>query len=425
VLETSVPGQLKWKTRLPEGALFTPSGIGHVQLDVPPGVGTTWISTKLPREGLYELVAEIEDASPGTAFYLGDDSGKPVYLVGYVRDQRTGQTVLANLRADARRFEETFDHFNQVAPYAPHRHWLKIVAGSGTLKCWISTDGRHWSRALDPQRPLQGRYGQIGLLSFRMDQPRSITLRSLRVQELSSVSELTAPELAGRVPADVIGESRSYPAWLSRVVQSQPAGVTPEEWIRACAIRTLATVPAASVGNSLLHGLLEYNVRRAATAGARMHTIEQVALLFDAWEPQECFRLTGQFERLAQRLSLEGERRVYTATSKLYTTAPGLDDGPVPDNARIARSQRIAGIGLSRRLARSDRSVPPRPILESPQPARKPLARTAPQSADRMGRSDGPAPAACRHGCGLRRRHRVAARLVAASAVGRTEQGRI
>jgi outer membrane protein assembly factor BamB len=322
VLETSVPAQLKWKTRLPEGASFTPSGIGHVELDVAPSAGNAWVSTKLPREGLFELVAEIEGASPGTALYLGDDSGKPVYLVGYVRDQRTGQTVLANVRTETRRFEETYDHFHQPTPYAPHRHWLKLVAGSGTLKCWISTDGTHWSRAVDPQRMLQGRYSQIGLAGFKTDRPRSITLRSLRVQELTSVSGLAAPELAARVPATVISESRSYPAWLQRVVETQPADVPPEEWIRACAVRTLATVPAASVGNGLLHGLLEYNLRRPAEAEDRLRTIEQAARLFDAWEPQECFRLTRHFELVAEHLANRGERRAYSATARLFMTAP-------------------------------------------------------------------------------------------------------
>lgn len=322
ILATSVPAELAWNSKVPAGTALIPSGIGHVRLSATADSTIARSSVPLPRAGLFEVLAEIEDPTPGSGIYLGDDQGRPLYAVGYLRDQRTGQTVLSNLKPDTSRFEETFNHSLQRVPYAPRTHWVKLIAGSGTVKCWISPDGRYWSRALDPQRSLRGAYSQIGLISFKTGQPRAITLRSLQVRELTGLSELTTPELAARVPSEVLQQDRSYPKWLSRVVESQPQEVAPEDWIRACAVRTLAAVPASPVGNLLLQGLLDYNLRRSASAERRLTTLAQAALLFDSWEPAECFRLTKYFDKLATRLHREGERRLFSTTMERLATAP-------------------------------------------------------------------------------------------------------
>src|SRR5207248_5359781 len=105
-------------------------------------------------------------------------------------DQRSKLPVLQFLRPDAGGFEIGTDINQLQVPFIGPGQWLRLIAGSGTIKCWTSGDGIHWSRALDPLRGIRGAWSHIGLMSFKWTDARRITLEHLRVSELPGISEL-------------------------------------------------------------------------------------------------------------------------------------------------------------------------------------------------------------------------------------------
>ncbi len=144
----------------------------------------------MPRPGLYEIIFRLGEASPATGVYLGDDLGKPLYVLGIVRDQRTKRPVVQFLKPDAGGFETGADINQLQVPFIGPGQWLRLIAGSGAIKCWTGDDGVHWSRALDPLRGVRGGWSHVGLMSFKWTEPRRITLEHLRISELSAVSRL-------------------------------------------------------------------------------------------------------------------------------------------------------------------------------------------------------------------------------------------
>lgn len=321
------PASLTWSTDLPQGATFKSIGQGFVRLASDKTAGPARAFVKLPRAGVCEIIVQLDDVSAGTGLYLGDDSGKPLYLLGVLRDQRTGWPTLGFLKPDAGWFETGVDLNQQPAPYVGAGQWLRIVAGSGCLKAWVSGDGVHWSRALDPQRGLRGRFTHVGLINFKTNADRYVSVRKLLVREFSELSDLAPADLRDNVPESVTATDLTYAVWLERVMETLPAGANPSAWRAACAIRSAGCMPSASLGNPILMGLLEESLSRDVPAERRLGLLRQAAEAFDAWEQPESHRFTQLFERLGWHLLREGHPQPFSLvmrglmTSPIWTTA--------------------------------------------------------------------------------------------------------
>jgi outer membrane protein assembly factor BamB len=322
VLGQTSPAALDWTVQPAAGSRLTRSSNDGIELASDVMAATTWAGLKVPRPGLYEIVFRLGEASAATGVYLGDDAGKPLHVLGIVRDQRTKQPVLQFLRPDAGGFEIGTDINQLQVPFIGPGQWLRLITGSGTIKCWTSGDGVHWSRALDPLRGLRGGWSHVGLMSFKWTEPRRITLEHLHVSELAAVSELADEKLCVQVPAAVIAGDPNPPAWLARVNDSLPAGIDLAPWRTACTFRTVAAIPPSQLGNAVLNVLAEEILVRQVPAARRMHALDQIAELYDGWEPPDSFRLSQFYERLGKQLMREGDRRPWTDVGRFLATAP-------------------------------------------------------------------------------------------------------
>ena len=322
VLGKTSPAALDWTILPADGSRLI---LGHnekIELTSDVMAATTWAGLKVPRPGLYEIVCRLGEASAATGFYLGDDAGKPLYVLGIVRDQRTRQPVLQYLQPNAGGFEIGTDINQLQVPFIGPGQWLRLITGSGTIKCWTSGDGVHWSRVLDPLRGLRGGWSHVGLMSFKWNEPRRITLEHLRISELAAVSQLADEKLCAQVPAAVVTEDPNPPAWQARVNDSIPAGIDMALWRNACASRTVAAIPPSQLGNVALNGLADEIIVQKIPAARRMHALDQIAELYDGWEPPDSFRLSQFYERLGKQLMREGDRRPWTEVGRFLATAP-------------------------------------------------------------------------------------------------------
>lgn len=322
VLTDSSPAVLDWTTQLAPGAHLGKMGAGAMQLTADKAAAVSWASVKVPRQQLYEVVVRLGDCSPGTGVFLGDESGKPLHVLGVLHDQRTGQNVLGFVPPNAGAFETNVDLAVQPCPYITPGQWLRLVAGSGTLKCWVSGDGKHWGRAFDPARNVHGAWSHVGLIAFQTNDPRHITLEQIRVSELGAISGMADGKLLEQVPNSVLSGDANLAAWQARVQESLPEGTKPAAWRTACALRMLATVPPANLGNVLLNGILEDNLVRRVSAGERLNVLNQVAELYDAWDQTEGVRLIQFYERLGKELLREGEHAPWSKIGPALLIAP-------------------------------------------------------------------------------------------------------
>lgn len=322
LLGDTAPAGLNWSRQLADGAQLGKVGEGALELASDKAAAVSWAAVKLPRPGLYEVVFRLGETTPGTGIFLGDDDGKPLYVLGILRDQRTGQNLLGFVNPNASAFETTADLNVQPVPYTTAGQWVRLVAGSGTLKCWISGDGLHWSRAMDPARGLRGGWSHVGLISFKTNDPRRITLEQLRVSDLAAIAALADDKLGQQVPPAVLTADPNPVVWQARVQESLPAGTNFAAWRTACALRTLAVLPPANLGNVLINRLLEDNLVRQAPVADRLRVLNQAAEIYDAWEQPESYRLSQFYERLGKQLMREGDHAPWTKVGRALMTAP-------------------------------------------------------------------------------------------------------
>jgi len=159
-------------------------------------------------------------------------------------------------------------------------------------------------------------------MSFKWTDQRRIILEHLRISELTAVSELADEKLSAQVPAAVIAGDPNLPAWQTRVGESLPAGTDLVPWHTACAIRTVAALPPSNLGNAVLNELAEDVLIRQVPAVRRLRALDQIAELYDGWEPPDSYRLSQFYERLGRRLIREGDRRPWTEVGRVLATAP-------------------------------------------------------------------------------------------------------
>ena len=173
ILRADKPGHLAWTENLPAGAKLNKLEDGAIELTATKTKAPAWSGIALQEPGLYEAIFEIENPQPGAGVFLGDASG-PQHQLNFFRDSRTSWTSFAFLAPGDNRTESNHDIAQHPVPYALPRQWIRLVLGFGSLKCWTSGDGLHWSRALTPlQNPLGfSSYTHVGLCCVQGDQPR-------------------------------------------------------------------------------------------------------------------------------------------------------------------------------------------------------------------------------------------------------------
>ncbi|MBI3861720.1 MAG: hypothetical protein HY290_07475, partial [Planctomycetia bacterium] len=389
----STPASLDWPIQPVTGSTFKRLPDGSIEVASDKAAATSWSAVKIPRPGLYEIVFRLGEASAGTGIYLGDDAGKPLYVLAVMRDQRTRMPTVQFQRPEASSFEMGADLNQLQAPFIGTGQWLRLVAGSGTIKCWTSGDGINWSRVLDPLRGVRGAWSHVGLISFKWNDPRRIVLERLRVTEFQELAAFSDRQLETRVPDTVINGDANPPAWQSRVTASLPAGIDLAPWRAACAMRTLSSVPASPLGNFLLNGILEENAARPVSALERLAVLNQAAEVYDAWDYQECFRLSGFYEQLGRRLMREGDREPWTKATSALLDAPICTSAlfqVIPDSIagaellfRITTEEWTEVRKLCRRLGLYNRAAYPEQGWPDQRPRTKLLVEWARANAER------------------------------------------
>ena len=280
------------------------AGIASVPIVAPSQTGAT--------RGLYEVIARVESADPGTGLFLGDSDGRPLHRIGFFKEATTQQITFGVLRPGEQRDTSNFDPNGFPPPYHTPQQWIKLVAGAGTLQILVSGDGRSWGHLVEnPARDLIGPVATIGLFANPIAQPgtapRSIRLSHLEVRELNGVTSFAERSLVAQSPPFASDELKDMAKWTQRTLATQPAGVALPRWFNACAVAALSQGPAKELAVPLLRQLMAVGIRSEASFAQKLKLLDDAALLSDLWDEVAAKVHATHYETLAEQIASTGD----------------------------------------------------------------------------------------------------------------------
>ncbi len=315
-----------WQESLAEG-IFVSANAGKIRLAVEKSEQPVFVATRLERAGFYEVIFRVDEAAPGVGFYFGDDKGKELHRIGFLRERRTGQLVF-NASRNYNDKEIDRDPKNEPVAYFEPRQWIRVVWGFNSFKVWSSGDGVHWGLALFPTRGFSGPFTSLGLMVQKTDQPLKISLSHLEIRELSAVTSLASETARELVPPMGDLSQMDFGTWNQKVLAARPRdaesnpSISMAEWRRACAIRSLAESPWCSLSSTLLRGLIEEGLQSAKPLSERFRLLDEVSLLYDLWGGAESAAMVEMYERLGTMAAEEGQPDPFGSVITQLQTAP-------------------------------------------------------------------------------------------------------
>lgn len=280
---------------------------------------TCW--RELPRAGFFDIVVQLETASPGTGVYLGDAAGKPIATLAFFKNRRNQRLTCGFLRPGERREDAEYDRDHFATPAVAAGSWIRLVGGAGLASILISDDGQHWGHVVEnPLRDLRGSVRTIGLIGLPGPQPRTLGWRSLQVRELDGLSGLIDPGLLAAARAVDWTGAVDRPRWLKALEESRPADTKLEAWLPAAALAALPNMPNRDLRLELLEQVLPGGIELADRDWDAV--LSESALLVDWWDDAPARRLHGLYLRVGDA---ELTRKRPAATERIrsaYLRAP-------------------------------------------------------------------------------------------------------
>jgi len=277
------PATLTWQ---PTGELPAitseplPDGRVHFRWDSRDQTGT--LHAVLPKSGLYEAIFQVDAADPGTSLFLGDATGKPLAKLMVQLDQKSQQPTLALVPLSDVKDVAEYDLAAAPVPYLGAGQSVRLVIGMGTVHAWISGDGIQWGHLAQLAVPeLNGTAASIGITALPGPLPRSLTLRSLAVRELSGLTALADAVLLEKVPAYAPEELADESLWMHRSLAALPVGAEPTVWLDTCAVQALQRGAQREFGGTLIRRLLDGASTPDADPDRLLAALRDAALLMD------------------------------------------------------------------------------------------------------------------------------------------------
>jgi hypothetical protein len=270
---TDQPAELAWQAELGRGAWLEALPDGALALIADQAKEKSHLTTPLAADGICEVTLHLEDATPGTGVFLQTADGRRDDVLRFVRNPPTGRTCLM-LRGNDDGHEQGLRRLEEgVEPCVGQQVWVRMLFGCGTLRWWISADGRNWAEPEFTRSNMRGNITGIGVQHVANRESARIQIHGVTVRRLDRLSSLTERELLARAYA--AHDLPNLPAWFDAIVPHRPAGVPTRDWRLACAVKTLSVGPTRDLGHALIAMLLDSNRAKALPSAERMELLER------------------------------------------------------------------------------------------------------------------------------------------------------
>lgn len=303
VLVGGAANQLDWvaSAETPAELVAASDGRATFKSDSRDRLGT--VVLPLPRRGLYEVIARVDAADPGTGIFLGDRDGRPTHRVGFFKDAATSRMTVGVLRPGEVRDQAQFDFNAFPPPYHTSAQWIRILAGLGTVQVQVSGDGRHWGHLVEnPARDLPGAVGSIGLYGLPGPAARSLTLAHLEVRSLSALEDLLDRDLESQVPQYVADDWKDHVRWAHTTLDAWPREADLPRWLTTCVAASLTQGPPREFSVPALRRLVQVAVRSPLPLERKLQLIDEAALLCDTWDEGHARALADNYMVLGSQL---------------------------------------------------------------------------------------------------------------------------
>ena len=317
----------KWLQNTQPGGTFNELPGGGVELVAEKNPQPVWAAFALPDGGLHEIVFEIQSLAPGVGICLGDAEGKPLQLLRCVANQQNKSLMqLEPTPAPGNNQIEGpgLPHERPIA-FVSEKSWLKVSQCGGILRCSVSDDGVHWAQAFGPIA--SPAFASIGLQAAAHPSRRTMVVRDIRVIRCEMLESLAPVDLKNA--AVELPEVTAFPAWREAATNARPPAAHAEPWLRACALRRLASNCRKDLAIELLAFLWQDSLLMKMPLDDRLRLLNEIAMLAPVLtDPDAATRMARLYEDLGLILSDEGTPRCYSQVAHAQQTCPLMCNAP-------------------------------------------------------------------------------------------------
>jgi outer membrane protein assembly factor BamB len=321
VTTSVVAAKQEWLSETPAGSSFDKREDGSVELVAEKTKSPAWAGWKLPRRELCEVLLEVDSATAGAGVYVADEQGRPVDVVRFFRDSRSGGTTVGLTGAGDARTDQDHDPAGGPIPLVSERPWVRLVVGCGVFRAWVGPDGLHWAPAVTKAKNIPTPFATVGLFCKASDTKRSIRLKRIVIRELDGLTTLVGAKVRQRATAFATASDLSD--WVAKILAARPADVGVDEWRRGCALATLGQGVNPQLGMALLSTLLDDVLGAGGdefSNEARLKALADAALIANTWENHaEAIAFSARYRRLGERLFETGSTGIASGTPRPYS----------------------------------------------------------------------------------------------------------
>ena len=357
--ESLAPAKKTWQMPVGLGGGLSERVDGGMELVAAENPQPVWATVKLPEGRPWEIVLRIDAHAPGTGILLADRDGKPQRVLAFLANKHDKSLAqLAVLNPGDNRLDADGKLQEAPLPLVGPSAWLRLSQCGGLVRCAMSADGVRWTQAFDP---IAGPpFASVGLYAAANPAARRIALGEIRLLPCARLESLAPLDL--RESAVELPEAAAFPAWREAAIKAKPPAADEDAWLRACALRRLASACHKDLAIDLLTLVWRDSLRVKLSLDDRLRLLDEIAVLAPVWaDPAAATRIAKMYEQLGQNLSDVGKPRAYSQVAHAQQTSPLWCSQPFPffpeslarrevlELALAGRSDDLAG--LTARLA--------------------------------------------------------------------------
>lgn len=192
---------LPWQSKLAEQATLEKNADGSISLVSNNPEQNSWACVPIPGYGLRMVDLELTGVDRSHGVFLtqpaktpkeGEESEVPAPQDGLVfnRNRKTDELYA--------RFSYIWDANHEVdrnplqhpATQVGDHVWVRLLAGGGLVRGWISLDGEHWALLSSEDGDTKGAYNHVGISTAKVEGEHRLTLKKMVVRELPGLTRL-------------------------------------------------------------------------------------------------------------------------------------------------------------------------------------------------------------------------------------------